>query len=138
MAQAEKMEILELELPEMSAENKWELFATFPEDEIWIRRRQIAKNKVSFSLKTQEDITWWKAVEIVQCHGDFLMGIAETQDEDHGPRTTSFTIQKENEAGEYIIYLSKAKFLGIHTRMYSRRGLDMFGWHWDIDWRRDA
>lgn len=138
MEQAEKVEIIELQFPEVTTDSEWVKLNTHPEDDIWIKREQAMSRQLYVSMQTCGNVTWWKGAEIVRCKDDQLISSAETQDANHGPVEGFHAISNFEKFSDYKVYLSKAKFLGIHTRMYVFTGESMFGWYTHFEWRRDA
>ncbi|EAT58164.1 hypothetical protein [Chlorobium ferrooxidans] len=68
---------------------------------------------ITISLSTAQAVTWWKAVDTISGVYDQSIGLVETQDADHGPKTIKLAISKFTDSAHFVFW--KAKFLGIHT-----------------------
>jgi hypothetical protein len=101
---------------------------------------QVVLTTSSFRLyPTQQNVTWWKGAEIQAYWSDVVLSGAYTQDYNHGPTSAAFTLSSSYfYPGAYCLQLSKAKFLGAHTPMYSfyldgKAGKTIY-----INWLRDT
>jgi len=68
---------------------------------------------ITISLSTAQTVTWWKAVETISGVFNNRLGLLETQDADHGPKTIKIATNKFTDSAHFTFW--KAKFFGIHT-----------------------
>jgi hypothetical protein len=74
------------------------------------------KGKITFSLSTKNDITWWKGIKIFGDGTWNTIGLLETTDSDHGPARKTIDIAQFIPNASRLEFW-KAKAFGVHTDM---------------------
>lgn len=94
----------------------------FPDGDRIFLEEEIARDPDSLEIvfSTAPNIRWWKEIQIIDGQNHRIGSLA-CQDDDHGPKSTSF--HRSQVAGAKLQF-HKAKFLGIHTGMYELSDLE--------------
>ena len=115
-------------------------WSNFPElqdfDKFRVRITSGTPNHLNVTLSTPPNITWWKAIKLVDRNTGRVLNEVSTQDNMHGPVTLSIP---GTEFGTAKLVLAKAKIFGIHTEMYEIYELiEKSGNNIDLTWRTDG
>ena len=96
-------------------------------------------NNIIFCFETAGNVTWWKGLVVRGWNGEVVAEL-DTQDSNHGP---ACVLVKDSLIKQVEFW--KAKFLGIHTLMYTMKGIDVIrpdlNTFYDgvvFDWTRDS
>lgn len=99
------------------------------------RMRPAITNEIRIVLTTAPNVTWWKGIEVLDAE-NVVIARVETQDNNHGPVVA--VIPPGHNPETMKLRFLKAKFLGIHTGMYTvcdlRRAVGkQLSFHWQQD-----
>ena len=92
--------------------------------------------EVTFTLTTASNITWWKAIKLLDRTTGVVIEERALQDANHGP--VSFTVP-DTQVDSVKFVLAKAKLFGVHTDMYEVYELrEKLGWSISLNWKSDG
>lgn len=100
---------------------------------------------VTVTMTTPPSVTWWKSANIYDAatqkavaEADGFPDGAVTEGDEHR-RTVKFRYNRPEDLRNYFLLLSKAKTLGVHSKMYAVFDLSSkAGKHLTFNWRRDT